>query len=134
MERTIQAVVDAARDTVYATMSDHRSLARMAPGVIISIRVLSERAETYLAEERLALGGREYLSMVRHRREPPRLHEYLVVGGDAKGSRVTETFEETSSGTRLTITVDWKGGRLRRAEGAVVDSYRGLLEMVRANL
>ena len=134
MERTIQAEVEAARDTVYATMSDHRSLAAMAPGVIISIRVLSERPETYLAEERLALGGREYLSMVRHRREPPRLHEYLVVGGDAKGSRVTEAFEETNAGTRLTITIDWKGGRLRRADTAIVDSYLGLLEMVRANL
>lgn len=134
MERTIRVEVGAARDAVYRVMSDHRSLAEIVPGVIISVRVLSEREETYLAEERLVLGGREYLSMVRHRREPPRLHEYLVVGGAAKGSRVTEAFEETDGGTRLSVTVDWRGGRLRRTGGAVMDTYRELLEMVRASV
>lgn len=133
MERTIRMEMGAARDAIYQLMSDHRSLSEVVPGIILSVRVLSERPETYLAEERLALGGREYLSMVRHRREPPRLHEYLVVGGEAKGSRVTETFEEISGGTRLTVTIDWKGGRLRRGDMATADTYQRLLGMVEAN-
>lgn len=132
MERTIRTEMGAARDAVYRVMSDHRLLSEVAPGVILSVRVLSERPETYLAEERLALGGREYLSMVRHHREPPSLHEYLVVGGDAKGSRVTETFEEIPGGTRLTVTIDWKGGRLRKGDAATADTYHRLLEMVGA--
>ena len=52
--------------------------------------------------------------MAKHIIEKPTLHETFIVGGDAKGSHITENFQQTSNGTKITVTVDFKSkGKMR---------------------
>lgn len=114
-------------EAAYDMISDHAALAAKTPH-IKTVKVKSTRPDLYLAEERLVLGGREYLCMVRHRRRPPHTHEYTVVGGDAKGSRVVERFRDIPGGTRVTVDIDWKYGlRGMAGRGGMLNDYADML-------
>ena len=115
-------------ETIYDTISNHDTLAEMTP-CLKSVKIKSRRPENYLAEEILVLGGREYLCMVRHYCQPPHLHKYTVVGGDAKGSRVIERFEGMSDGTRITAHIHWKTGlRGVLKSRSVANDYANMLQ------
>lgn len=134
MAWTISVEISSGRDEVYGVITDHAELSRVAPRIVRSVRTLSVRPDTYLAEERLVLGGREYLSMVRHRLEPPSAHTYTIVGGDAKGSTITEILDETAGGTRVTAHIEWRMGLRRMGGGRIRDSYQELLDAIRDEL
>ena len=119
--------------TVCDILSDHDLLHRLAPDIIKSVNVRSRRDDTYVAEERLILGGREYLCMVRHILGCPDSHRYYVIGGDAKRSTVTERFEPLKDKTRIVSTIRWKGGLLAR-NGRVSASYQDLIRKVIQNV
>ena len=53
-----------------------------------SVRVMSVRGDTSVAEEHVSLGGRELVIMAKHVASPPHRHETFVIGGDAKGSHI----------------------------------------------
>lgn len=113
-------------EAICGVMSDHSMLCSIAPNIMRQVNVKSRRAETYLAEERIFLGGRLYLSMVRHTLECPQYHLYRIVGGDAKGSAVTEQFQPQNGHTNVTVTIRWKTGIFSRSSG-IADGYRQLL-------
>lgn len=124
---TIDVEIPARMDAVYDTVSDHATLSGLTSH-IESVKVKSRRPERYLAEETLVLGGRRHLCMVRHHCLRPHTHEYFVVGGDAKGSRITETYQATPAGTRITVSIDWRGGlRGMLGGGSIRDDYADML-------
>ena len=119
--------IPARMDEVYDIVSDHSALAGLTPH-IVSVKVKSRRPERYLAEETLLLGGRRHLCMVRHHCSRPHTHEYAVVGGDAKGSRVIETYQATPSGTLIVASIDWRGGlRGMMGGGSIREDYAEML-------
>ena len=126
-KHTIEVDLPARMDAVYDAISDHSVLAGLTPH-IESVRMKSRRPERYLAEEALVLGGRRHLCMVRHHCSRPHTHEYFVVGGDAKGSRITETYRATPAGTRISVRIDWRGGlRGILGGGSITDDYADML-------
>lgn len=126
-KHAIDVEIPARMDAVYDMISDHAALSGLTP-YIESVKVKSRRPERYLAEETLVLGGRRHLCMVRHHCSRPRTHEYFVVGGDAKGSRITETYQATPTGTRITVSIDWRGGlRGMLGSGPIRDDYADML-------
>ncbi len=46
--------------------------------------------------------------MAKHVTNEPTIHETFIVGGDAKGTQITEEYEQTPEGTRIVLTVDFK--------------------------
>ena len=126
-KHAIEVEIPARMDAVYDTISDHAVLSGLTPH-IESVRVRSRRPERYLAEETLMLGGRRHLCMVRHHCSRPHTHEYFVVGGDAKGSRITETYRATPAGTRISVRIDWRGGlRGMLGGGSISGDYADML-------
>ena len=123
---TLSSEIPADPKTVCDILSDHDLLHQLVPDVIKSVNVRSRRDDTYVAEERLILGGREYLCMVRHVLRCPDSHMYYVIGGDAKRSIITERFESLKDRTRVVSTIRWKGGLLRRDRG-VSASYQDII-------
>ncbi len=47
--------------------------------------------------------------MAKHVIDEPAIHETFFVGGDPKGTHITEEYEQTPKGTRIIVTVDFKG-------------------------
>lgn len=126
-KHAIDVEIPARMDAVYDVVSDHAALSGRTSH-IESVKVKSRRPERYLAEETLVLGGRRHLCMIRHHCLRPHTHEYFVVGGDAKGSRITETYKATPAGTRISVSIDWRGGlRGMLGGGSIGDDYADML-------
>ena len=100
---------NATRDKIFEVATNYESFQTNMPQFFPSIRVVSVRPNTTLAEEHLKLAGKELLVMTKHVIDEPTIHETFFVGGDAKGTHITEEYEQTSKGTRIILIVDFKG-------------------------
>lgn len=115
-----EVAVRAGRRRAFDVATDHAGLAASLPGYFASVRTRSRRGDVSVLEERLRLGGTELLMMVRHASEPPAVHAMSVLGGDAKGSRIVERYEDAGEReTLLRVSADIRLGRLDGAAAAV---------------
>ncbi len=72
------------------------------------------RGDVSVVEEHLILGDVELLIMAKHILQKPIFHEMIVIGGDAKGSRIKQEFIELENGTKILVDVDLKfKGKMR---------------------
>lgn len=109
LEKTIRADIE----DVFDAATDVAALERNVPGHFLSVRLLSVRGNVSVAEEHIILAGRELVIMAKHVTDRPHTHETFVIGGDAKGSHITERYARVAAGTRLDIDVDLRlGGML----------------------
>ncbi len=99
---------NATREKIFEIATNYESFQTNMPQFFPSIRVVSVRPNTTLAEEHLKLAGKELLVMAKHVTDEPAIHETFFVGGDAKGTHITEEYEQTPKGTRILVTVDFK--------------------------
>lgn len=121
----LEVSVRAGRGRAFEVASDHAGLAAALPGYFAAVRVRSRRGGVSVLEERLRLGGAELLMTVRHASEPPALHTMSVLGGDLKGSRIVERYEDVggpggAAATALFVRADIRPGRLAAAAAAAV--------------
>lgn len=115
-----EVAIRAGRQHAFDVAAYHAGLAASLPGYFASVRTRSRRGDVSVLEERLRLGGTELLMMVRHTSEPPAVHEMSVLGGDAKGSRIVERYEDAGEcRTLLRVSADVRLGRLGGAAAAV---------------
>lgn len=120
-----KVAVRAGRSRTFEVASDHAGLAAALPGYFAAVRVRSRRGGVSVLEERLRLGGAELLMTVRHASEPPALHTMSVLGGDLKGSRIVERYEDAAgpggaAATHIRVRADIRPGRLAAAAAAAV--------------
>ena len=80
----------------------------MMPKYYPSIRVGSVRDNVAIVEEHLKLGNKEMVMTTKHVSKYPESHDVFVLGGDAKGSHISEIYEKAEQGTKLTITANFK--------------------------
>lgn len=105
------------REKIFDVATDYELHQKLLPEIFPSVRIISIRPTTTLAEIHLYLSGKEFVVMAKHVTEKPYLHEIFFVGGDAKGTHITEKFEENDSGTKITLTVDFKYKGTMRLSG-----------------
>ena len=99
---------NATREKIFEIATDYESFQTILPEFFPSIRVISVRPNAILVEEHLKLVGKELIIMAKHVTDVPKIHEIFIVGGDAKGTHITEEYEQTPKGTRIVLTVDFK--------------------------
>jgi hypothetical protein len=105
------------RQHVFDILANYENFQNILPQYFPSIRVRSVRENIAIVEEHLRLGERELVMTAKHVTKYPESHEFFVLGGDAKGTHVVETYEKTDSGTNLTITANFKvGGKMKLDE------------------
>ena len=113
-EFVIHTVVHASIKSVYDVVCRPDAYQDVIPGHYPSVRVMSVRGNTSVAEEHVNLAGRELVIMAKHVAVPPRRHTTFVIGGDAKGSRIMHELAEGAnvSATMVTTIVRLKTRRL----------------------
>ena len=99
---------NATRKKIFEITTNYESFQTSLPQFFPSVRIISVRPKTTLIEEHLKLAGKELVVMAKHVIDEPITHETFFVGGDAKGTRITEEYEQTPKGTRIVLTVDFK--------------------------
>jgi coenzyme Q-binding protein COQ10 len=108
---------NAAREKIFEIATNYELFQTNLPQFFPSIRIISVRPNSTLVEEHLNLAGKELIVMAKHVIDEPTIHETFFVGGDAKGTKITEEYEQTPKGTRIVITVDFKSKGAMRFSG-----------------
>ncbi len=108
---------NAAREKIFEIATNYELFQTNMPQFFPSIRIISVRPNSTLVEEHLNLAGKELIVMAKHVIDEPTIHETFFVGGDAKGTKITEEYEQTPEGTRIVITVDFKSKGAIRFSG-----------------
>ncbi len=108
---------NAAREKIFEIATNYELFQTNMPQFFPSIRIISVRPNSTLVEEHLNLAGKELIVMAKHVIDEPTIHETFFVGGDAKGTKITEEYEQTPEGTRIVITVDFKSKGVIRFSG-----------------
>ena len=105
---SLEKIVNAKRESVFEIFSNFENYQRIIPQHYPSVRVRSMRGDVSVVEEHLILGDMELLIMAKHVSQKPILHEIIVIGGDAKGSKIKQEFIELENGTKVLVDVDLK--------------------------
>ncbi|MBC8516526.1 MAG: polyketide cyclase [Nitrosopumilus sp.] len=111
---SLEKTVNSNRENVFEIFSNFQNYQRIIPQHYPSIRVRSMRGDVSVVEEHMILGDLELLIMAKHVSQKPFLHEMIVIGGDAKGSKIKQEFVELENGTKVLVDVDLKfKGKMR---------------------
>ena len=106
----IEKIIRADRNKVYDIITNYENFEKIFPKHFPSILIRSERDNVSVIEEHIILEKKEFVMMTKHVKNPPDLHEIFVIGGDGKGSHITERYESVPDGTKLTVEADLKFG------------------------
>ena len=105
---SLEKIVNSNRENVFDIFSNFENYQRVVPQHYPSVRVRSMRGDVSVVEEHLILGNMELIIMAKHVSQKPILHEIIVIGGDAKGSKIKQEFIELENGTKVLVDVDLK--------------------------
>lgn len=105
---SLEKIVNSNRENVFDIFSNFENYPRIVPQHYPSVRVRSMRGDVSVVEEHLILGNMELIIMAKHVSQKPILHEIIVIGGDAKGSKIKQEFIELENGTKVLVDVDLK--------------------------
>ncbi|NDB88251.1 MAG: polyketide cyclase [Nitrososphaeria archaeon] len=115
----ITKLLSAERQHVFDVIANYENLQQIMPKYYPSVRVRSVRDNVAIVEEHLNIGGKELVMTTKHISKYPESHDVFVLGGDAKGSHISEVYEKTDQGTKLTITADIKMGTIAKLSGVI---------------
>lgn|GEM_PF-231292 len=116
---TFEKFTTASRKKIFDVFTNYDTYQKWIPQYFPSVRIISVRPHTTLVEEHRIIAGTEFVVMAKHVVNDSLIHETFFVGGDAKGSHITEKFEQTSTGTLITVTIDFKPKLSMKLSGLV---------------
>ena len=116
---TFEKFTKVSRKKIFDVVTNYDTYQKWMPQHFPSVRIISVRPHATLAEEHRIIAGTEFIVMAKHVVNDPLSHETFFVGGDAKGSHITERFDQTPTGTLITVTVDFKPKLSMKLSGLV---------------
>jgi coenzyme Q-binding protein COQ10 len=103
-----EKIIKSDRKKFFDIATNYENFQKILPRYFPSVRIISVRGNISVVEEHLRINGRELTMMVKHVIDEPTLHEIFVIGGDAKGTHISQRYEYVPHGTKLLLEVDWK--------------------------
>jgi len=103
----VEKIIKADKDKVFFTITDFENLPSQLPQIFKSIKIISRKDNSIITEEFVRMAGRDITQKVKHVLQPTDKHEVFILEGDAKGSHIVETYEETSEGTKIIVEGDF---------------------------
>ena len=103
----VEKIIKADKDKVFFTITDFENLPSKLPQIFKSIKIISRKDNSVITEELVRMSGRDITQKVKHVLQPTDKHEVFILEGDAKGSHIVETYEETSEGTKIIVEGDF---------------------------
>ena len=103
----VEKIIKADKDKVFFTITDFENLPSKLPQIFKSIKIISRKDNSIITEEFVRMAGRDITQKVKHVLQPTDKHQVFILEGDAKGSNIVETYEETSEGTKIIVEGDF---------------------------
>ena len=114
---TFEKIINADAQKTFDVLTNFENFENILPEFYSSITVKSTRDESSLVVEHLHLCGNEFVIMAKHFTEKPNQHQMRVIGGDIKGSYITESIipltdsNSLNTQTKLIINAEIKTSR-----------------------
>jgi hypothetical protein len=93
-------------EKAFDIISNFENFQKLFPDFYPSILIKSVRDDSSLVAEHLKLHDTEFIIMAKHFTSKPHSHEMRIVGGDLKGSSITETFTSDNGKTLLKVNAE----------------------------
>ena len=106
LKTSFQREINADIEKAFEIISNFENFQKLFPNFYPSILIKSVRDESSLVAEHLKLHDSEFIIMAKHFTTKPHSHEMRVVGGDLKGSSITEIFSFDNGKTSLNVNVE----------------------------
>ena len=103
---SFQRQINANIEKSFKILSDFENFQKLFPQFYPSILIKSIRDESSLVAEHLKLHDKEFVIMSKHFLTPSTSHEMRVIGGDMKGSKITETLSTDGDTTILDVDAE----------------------------
>jgi len=135
----VEKIIKAEKDKVFSTITDFENLPSKLPQIFKSVKVISREGNSLVTEELVKMAGRDITQKVKHVIQPTEKHEVFILEGDAKGSHIVESYEETREGTKIIVEGDFKlvgtlnllgffaKGEIEKSINEVMDEFAKLL-------
>ncbi len=135
----VEKIIKAKKDKVFSTMTDFENLPSILPQIFKSVKIISREGNSIVTEEFVKMAGRDITQKVKHVIQPTEKHEVFILEGDAKGSHIVESYEETSEGTKIIVEGDFKlvgalnllgflaKGKIEQSINEVMDEFAKIL-------
>jgi len=135
----VEKIIKAEKDKVFSTMTDFENLPTILPQIFKSVKIISREGNSLVTNEFVKMAGREITQKVKHVIQPTVKHEVFILEGDAKGSHIVESYEETSEGTKIIIEGDFRlagnlnllgffaKGKIEKSINEVMDEFAKIL-------
>jgi len=104
----VEKIIKAKKDKVFFTITDFENLPSKLPQIFKSVKIISREGNSIITEEFVRMVRRDITQKVKHVIQPTEKHEVFILEGDAKGSHIVESYEETSEGTKIIVEGDFK--------------------------
>jgi len=104
-------LIDIKKEIIFNEMANIENFPNIFPQNVVSVKILNKTDNVIIAEEELTELGIRITLLVKHTIEPYNKHTIEIIDGDAKGTTITQSFEEVNSQTNLNTKVhlDVKG-------------------------
>lgn len=109
-EFSIERIVNSKRELVFSVFSSFENYQKLLPQHFPSIWVRSVRENVAVVEEHMKLGDKEFVVMTKHVKNKIFLNEIFFIGGDLKGSYISQQFIEIGNQTKIIVNVKFKFG------------------------
>tara|TARA_B100000029_G_C16926530_1_gene723345 strand:+ start:119 stop:538 length:420 start_codon:yes stop_codon:yes gene_type:complete len=103
---TFEQEINADIEKSFEIITNFENFQKLFPEFYPSILIKSVRDESSLVAEHLKLHDKEFIIMAKHFFSKPNTHEMRVVGGDIKGSYITEIFTSNDDKTHLKVNAE----------------------------
>ena len=135
----VEKIIKAEKDKVFSTMTDFENLPSKLPQIFKSVKIISRKGNSLVTKEFVKMAGRDITQKVKHVIQPTEKHEVFILEGDAKGSHIVESYEETSGGTKIIVEGDFKltdkmnllgflaKGKIEKSINEVMDEFAKIL-------
>ena len=108
---TYSTTVEVPQQKIFQVVADIKNYPKILPDNVISIRIINQTNNVLLAEEEVIELGIRTKLLVKHTFVPYEKHVIEIMEGDAKGTKIIQTFENVSAtSTKLTSNIDLRLG------------------------
>lgn len=109
----LEKIVNTNIEKTFDIVTDFENLSKLLPKRFPSVRIRSTRNDTSVVETHLVINKKELVMMTKHVTNRPHIHEIFVIGGDNKGSQITERYNTINSNTKISIDINLKFGTMK---------------------
>ena len=105
-ELNFERVIPVEREVLFGVITDVSNYPQILPRNVLSVDIIEKNGNEVVAEETIIEKGVKLKVLVRHTITPYEEHIIEILDGDAKDTRIIQTFYEENSSTRLVTKIN----------------------------